>query len=114
MVEVIMEFYEDSLLGMVINFGVKFIILAISIYLLILLRGSVFSKIPVYLILIDIFYTLHAVSELFFSGQMKELLYSSTALLVSVWFIIMFVSIRNSLRQIIQKTQPIEKRSEAA
>lgn len=85
-----------------ISFAVKFGVIVLCIYLILLFRGSLFLRIPVYLLLATISYTIHAIVELTLTGELEEILYALTALVTSIFILLLLASIVSALNQMIK------------
>lgn len=89
-----------------IFFGVKFAVIIISIYLIYMFRGSPFLSIPVELLLATVSLTIHAIVELTLTGELEEVLYAVTALITSIFVVLLFVSIVSALNEMIRPNVP--------
>ena len=92
----------NSITAQYIFFGVKFAVIILCIYLMNLFRGSLFFSIPVYLSLAMISQTIHAIVELTLTGELEEILYAVTALITSIFVVLVFTSIISALNQMIK------------
>ena len=112
--EALAEFTETPiyLAGIMMIIGAS---LAVNFYLLNLLRGSLFSQIPVYLLLITTVFFIHKLSYFTLSGDALSWVFAVTALTISSLTLLLFYTIRVALKEMIgQSSGARTEKKEAA
>lgn len=79
--------------------------LAVNIYLINLLRGSLFSKIPFYMLLITVVFFIHKLAYFTLEDNAFEWVFAVTALAISSLTLLLFYSIRFALKEMIGKSR---------